>query len=302
MTRAWGRARVVTMLIAIASIARADYRTSYLDGITAYNNRSYAEAERRFRVALQERADEKPLAIMSPSGMRKAYVPRFYLGAALARQGRCDDARPELAASMNAGVLGTAPRELAEYRAVVALCPEPARKETENAVSVPSATDTSSTVGPPSSATSLPEAAPRLPQENVASPPESTSQQVPSEVRPVTPPGAAPTDPRDQATGKAVGRAFEFLVRGKYVEAIAVLNGISDAPGHARAQIHLLRSAAQYSLYELDGQVRPELRAQAVEDAIAAAVLLPNGRITKPSVFTPKFLRFYQQAITARGR
>lgn len=291
------------MLIAIASIARADYRTSYLDGITAYNNRSYAEAERRFRAALQERGDEKSLAIMSPSGMRKAYVPHFYLGAALARQGRCDDARPELAASMSAGVLRTAPRELEEYRAVIALCPEPARKETkENAVSVPSAADTSSTVGPPLPATSLPEAEPRPPQENAASPPESKSQQGPSEERPVTPAVAAPTDPRDQATGKAVGRAFEFLVRGKYVEAIAVLNGVSAAPVHTRAQIHLLRSAAQYSLYELGGQVRPELRAQAVEDAIAAAVLLPNGRITKPTVFTPKFLSFYQQAITARGR
>jgi hypothetical protein len=90
--------------------------------------------------------------------------------------------------------------------------------------------------------------------------------------------------------------AFDLLVHGGYRDALAVLNKVSDPRPRIRGEVHLLRAAAAFSLFELEGRIHPSLETEARADALAARRLLPNGRITLPEAFSPKFRRFFAGA------
>jgi hypothetical protein len=90
--------------------------------------------------------------------------------------------------------------------------------------------------------------------------------------------------------------AFDFLVRGRYSDTLAVLKHISDPRPRIRGEMFLLRAAAEFSLFELEGRIRPSLEAAARADAVAARGLLPHGRITLSEAFSPKFRRFFAGA------
>lgn len=78
---------ISALLLAVgwAETSAADAR-SYKNGLNALDDARYADAERYFREAIVDRSEERS------GGLRRTYLPHFYLGVALARQGRCADA------------------------------------------------------------------------------------------------------------------------------------------------------------------------------------------------------------------
>lgn len=68
-----------------AAAAAADAR-SYKDGLNALADRRYSDAEKHFRDAIADRSEERS------GGLRRTYLPYYYLGVALAEQGRCAEA------------------------------------------------------------------------------------------------------------------------------------------------------------------------------------------------------------------
>ena len=296
------RRRAFIMLLTLGVllvISATDYRGPYRDGLTAFENKHYSSAEHHFRKAIAARISEALHAIESGS-FNEPYLPHFYLGAALAHQGKCRDARMALEESRRQGVLGQvleqSRRHRNLYRQAQADCPEEPTLETPSPTLTSTAAATTSvidSVAPSTAPLPAPQAVDTRSQTATSAdapppPPSMPAASSVGELRAVTP----VTD----AAPAAVGAAFDRLIRGDYGAAITVLEGINDTRPQVRAQVFLLRSAARFSLYEIEGRANPTLRSDAVADAISARSLLPNGHITMPEAFSPKFRRFFSAA------
>jgi hypothetical protein len=88
-----GSVRLVVALglLLLASIAFADVKKDYQDGVAAANKGNWAEVKRLMRAALA--ADPAPKARMRVAGVEFIpYVPHYYLGLANAKLGDCDAA------------------------------------------------------------------------------------------------------------------------------------------------------------------------------------------------------------------
>lgn len=82
---------------------------------------------------------------------------------------------------------------------------------------------------------------------------------------------------------------------GRYGDAATQLAGVSlpsDAPAAVRLQMHLLRAAAAYAAWAIDGE-RDEARRQAAAADAAACKRIDPGYAPDPAVFSPRFLRFF---------
>lgn len=79
-----------------AAAAAADAR-SYKNGLNALADRRYPDAEKYFREAIADRSDERS------GGLRKSYLPHYYLGVALSEQERCAEALEAWRASEGQG-------------------------------------------------------------------------------------------------------------------------------------------------------------------------------------------------------
>jgi hypothetical protein len=287
-----GRRRfLVALAFVLASIdAVANYRDSYRDGRRAYQSARYADAEALFRAALREQSTEAARAIASEGGFRDSYLPHFYLGAALAQQRKCGEARSEFAKSLSQRVLQSS-REYQAYPRLAGACPDTGQSETAAPLI---ATETSERTPPIVRSVGAPSPSPAITDMQASTPPAqletTTTTAGHSSVLVVPTPGASASPP------PALFDAFDLLVRGRYSDTLAVLNRISDQRPRVRGEVLLLRAAAEFSLFELEGRIRPSLEATARADAVAARRLLPHGRITLPEAFSPKFRRFLADA------
>ena len=82
---------------------------------------------------------------------------------------------------------------------------------------------------------------------------------------------------------------------GRYADAAEQLAAVSlpsDAPSAVRLQMHLLRAAAAYAAWAVDGE-RDEARRQAAAADAAACKRIDPGYAPDPAVFSPRFLRFF---------
>ena len=95
------------MLVAVAGsrTLHADYRAEFRNGVRAYNKGRWSETADSMRKAIAESGRESAERINISGTWYVAYMPHFYLGVALAKLGRCDEARPELAASEAQGIV-----------------------------------------------------------------------------------------------------------------------------------------------------------------------------------------------------
>jgi hypothetical protein len=98
--------------LAPAPAAWADYLESYKQGLAALEAGDAARAEKLLRQAVEERAEESRR--LPASLYFKPYLPNFYLGVALARQGKCTEALAAFAASEGQGVIENRSREQEE--------------------------------------------------------------------------------------------------------------------------------------------------------------------------------------------
>jgi len=97
----------VTLALLLPSAALADAREAYKTGVEAVEAGRFAEAEAAFREAIAERSEEKvPL-------IGRRYLPHFYLGVALAEQGRCRAALESFTVSERQGKIARADDEAA---------------------------------------------------------------------------------------------------------------------------------------------------------------------------------------------
>ena len=84
-------ALVLLVLIAQATVLRADYKESYRKGIAAYDRKEWGEMARWMRQAAGEQSQEGEQVKLY--GVRfEAYLPHYYLGLALFQTGDCEGA------------------------------------------------------------------------------------------------------------------------------------------------------------------------------------------------------------------
>jgi hypothetical protein len=109
-------AAVVALALLLPAIGFADAREAYKTGVEAVEAGRFAEAEQAFREAIAERGEEKvPL-------IGRRYLPHFYLGVALAEQGRCRGALESFTVSERQGKIARAEDEAAELERRKAEC------------------------------------------------------------------------------------------------------------------------------------------------------------------------------------
>jgi hypothetical protein len=81
----------------------------------------------------------------------------------------------------------------------------------------------------------------------------------------------------------------------RYTDAIALLSTASYADARLQVHAHLIRAAARYAMYALDGEKDTRLRQLAIEDVLMCRSVAPAFR-PDTDVFSPRFRRFFEDA------
>lgn len=84
---------------------------------------------------------------------------------------------------------------------------------------------------------------------------------------------------------------------GRYADAASQLGAVdlpADTPQAVRLQMHLLRAAAAYAAWALDGE-RDEIRRQMAARDVAECRRIDPAFTPDPAVFSPRFIRFFRQ-------
>ena len=85
------RVALVVLVLGTASVAGADYKEIYVEGVEAFKGQSWRDLARLMQGAINENPREKRSGIRT--GMFYVdYVPHYYLGVARAELGSCDRA------------------------------------------------------------------------------------------------------------------------------------------------------------------------------------------------------------------
>ena len=122
----WG-----ALLVALAAPAHPeqDYHASFRSGVQAYERKHYKEAVSALRQAAAVHPQEGGEDIKITGAWSQAYIPHFFLGAALYAQGDCPGALREWKESEHQGFPGYGRDELEVVRARKAACLGPLLEE-----------------------------------------------------------------------------------------------------------------------------------------------------------------------------
>lgn len=280
----WRAACVLVLAFAAAGPALADWKDDYARGLRAASDGNWAEVESRMRAALDGEAT--PAARTRLYGARfDAYVPRYYLGLAAYRQGRCADAVREWGDAAtrtiwagNADLARVANAGLAECQARLAQStPTPAPSPAVAQVTPP----------PAPRPTPTPMPSPARPPVAVATPAVPPA--------PVRTPVATPTPAQGVAapsrTSAALVALLDAYLAGRYDVAAATDPApITDV--RARAHALLVRAAARHTQSLLRGGEDAALLEQAAADVRAAKAL--DARLAPDAaLFSPRFRAFW---------
>lgn len=289
------RARVILALALVvglgpAAAARADYADAFRRGMTAVEEKRWAEVTRFMQQALDENPREGGQVKLY--GMRFApYLPHFYLGLAAFNRGDCSSALSSWKQSEAQGAVAktkearTLEQLRDQCREQLASTATPATPPTTVAAAVPPRPT------PMPSATALPRAtatpatpAPTPRPTAPAATPAATAAAAATRPPALTPVRRAP-EPRLLAGARA-----HFA--GRHREAIVDLEPDPGWTAQSRAQAHLLRASARFSLHALGGQPESLLQ-QAGEDVRRCRTLAPT--LTPDTrAFSPRFVRFFE--------
>ena len=260
------------LLLAAATPVAADYKQDYARGQEAAADGNWAEVERFMQEAMAGSAT--PATRVRLYGQRFApYVPQYYLGLAAYRTNDCAAAMRWFNDPQAAAVIA----QVADFKGIA----DEARQKCRTAVAAePKPTQPVAQVEPKPVAPSVPaqQAPPKPPPPKPAAvdPPKSTPAQVPAPVA---------------TTPVVLAQALSDYLSGRFSAAgRASPDGLS---GKARAHLHLLRAASQFTLAESAPTASAaNLRNQAVADVRAAKQALP-GLAPDPQYFSPRFRAFF---------
>jgi hypothetical protein len=293
------RATLLIAALAATSAAYADVGSDYAKGVAAAKDGKWAEVESTMKSVLAQKGD--PAARMRLYGMVfDSYVPRYYLGLAAFRQGRCQDAvqnweDPATRAIIagNSALSGVADSGLRECKTRLAQ------------TATPTPTTTTATPAQTTVAQQTPTTTPTRPP--VSTPSQQPTQpptQQPTQVARVDPPRPTQTQTQTQTTPPprpagvpapaSLVSALDNFLSGRY-EAVASLN--TDQISEPRAKYHalLVRAASRYTWAQMRGeQAGAPLLAQAQAD-VRAAKQLNASATPDQALFSPRFRQFYQQ-------
>jgi hypothetical protein len=307
----WNRAAALLLALAAASLAHADYKRDYAQGVDAAKAGNWSEVETFMNSALKESSE--PQAKVKVYGMRfEPYVPQYYLGLAAYKRGDCAtamkawadgptkaivDGNPTLSGPFGEGTRDCAGKA-GPSTTVVASNNPPTNPTTPPPVKPNTPTNPAN---PPTNPANPP-TNPANPPTNPANPPTNPSTNPSTTVvatnnppvNPVTPPTPTPkpTPPANDEPPADLVTALDNYLNGKYAQAAQVNPGqLGDAK--AKYQAFLVRAAARYTQSQVlaDGAA---LLAQAEADVRAAKALSPAGN-PDPSIFSPRFKAFYAQ-------
>ncbi|HVS13411.1 MAG TPA: hypothetical protein VMV46_05790 [Thermoanaerobaculia bacterium] len=105
------------LVVALAAPARADFKTSFREGVKAYDSKSWSEVVRYMQEALTDRPHAERTQVPIFSTRFISYIPNTFLGIALYQLDRCEEAIPYFE---NAEAQGIAPaRERSYYSEMV---------------------------------------------------------------------------------------------------------------------------------------------------------------------------------------
>lgn len=291
------RTALALLLAGASGAAFADFREDYAQGLKSADDGKWGDVARRMSDALEGQA--APEVQMRMYGQRfEPYVPAFFLGIALAKQGDCETAVQLLRNPATMKVVNDtrARRRLGEFKPVaekgLADCerklaggatepPKPAAP----AVATPAAP--TATTPPAVATTTRPATSPATrPAAPVPTPPKPAVIASNTPAPATAPPKPAVPAPAASAAPAQLATALDDFLRGRYQQVVA-----SDPArlGDKRARFHalLLRAAARHTLAQLDGG---DLSAAAAD--VRAAKALENSS-PDSVLFSPRFRKFY---------
>lgn len=288
-------ALLLALLMASGSAA-ADWKREYDRGLKAIDDGNWSEAEARFAQALRE--DGTPAERKRFEGVRfNHYVPHYFAGLAAFRAGNCAKAVEYWSHAPTDAVLGKLSELRAEQQRGLATC------RTRLAQAAPPPATPATTTAPASTASTTPASTSTTRPSSTGTPtaPASTTPQRPvaSTTPPATPP-VATTRPPASTTQPAAGGTAPALLRstveaylaGRYAD-VQRVDTSAAADSRARAQLHLLRAAAAFTLANVNGDGDAALEAARREVRAARAV---QGNLSPdPVLFSPRFRSFWQQ-------
>jgi hypothetical protein len=91
------RALVLALALGLAALAfpaRADFKSSFVEGVKAYDAQSWSDVVRHMEAALADRPHAEGTKVPIFSSRFISYIPNTFLGIALYHLGRCEDAVP----------------------------------------------------------------------------------------------------------------------------------------------------------------------------------------------------------------
>lgn len=271
--------RLLTLIAALALAAPvfADYKQDYARGADAAGDENWSEVELLMRKALA--GSTTPLSRTRLYGQRfEAYVPQYYLGLAAYRQGDCAGAMrwfgdPAAASIINdssqfKGIADEATRACKSKLASVK--PPPTKPVQAPPVQAPP-------VQPPIERPVVNNVPAKPP---VQAPPMSTST------------SANPPVAMVPALPSALQGLLDDYLNGRFSKAAtADANTLSN---NARFHALLLRSAARYTLFELQ-PVEAASQKSAAEGDIRIAKSLAPGKSPDAAFFSPHYRKFFSE-------
>lgn len=257
------RSPVALLVLAVAlPLSAADLtpgQKAYLDGVNAYNGASYAIAAERIQAALREDGSEALKKIKTPeSRLKEDYLPHYFLGLALEKLGKGDEARRELLESQRQGVVLSLPGSKRILEAALARVSAVAVARVEPTLPPP-------TPAPPT-ATPRPQAP--APTKLVAAPPPTATAQVrvaatPAAARPTPTAPTAPTPAGlDTAVAEAVRKGIRLYFDGDFKSAVDQLRPLKNSMSIARLFLSYALVAGQLLEKKMDPETLNEARSE----------------------------------------
>ena len=319
------RAAAAVIVVLCAATAAADYLEPYRRGFNAFNLFRWEAAAGAMREAIAQNPTESGKDVHIQLLAYKPYVPHFYLGISLAKLGRCSEAVPALRESLRQGQVPNTRgyRQRAERTLQECLATMPEQTEPEPApvsgaeTVVPSPTDlevqTNAEPTPPVATPTDAASAPPVEQK------ESSQVQITPEVEQEEPRQAAPVRSKPPETLLAAPRpaspaaaelgkrtaapdlppslvaGVDAYLRGRYAEAVRLLDGAVLQEEPQRAYAFLFRAAALHALFVLGQRRDMTLQARASLNVLEYSRLRPRAS-ADARVFSPLFLQFLQTA------
>ncbi len=265
--------RLLTLIAALALAAPvfADYKQDYARGADAAGDENWSEVESLMRKALA--GSTTPLSRTRLYGQRfEAYVPQYYLGLAAYRQGDCAGAMRWFGDPAAASIIN----DSSQFKGIA----DEATRTCKSKLAAQKPPPTKPVQAPPV-------------QPPIDRPVVNTPAKLPVQAPP-TPTATTPNLPA--ATVPALPAALQGLLddylNGRFSKAAtADANTLSN---NARFHALLLRSAARYTLFELQ-PVEAVSQKSAAEGDIRIAKSLAPGKAPDVAFFSPHYRKFFSE-------